>query len=146
MKISSRFSVGVHILSLAAIPSSAPCTSEWIAGSVNTNPVIIRRITGMLKKAGLVDVRSGTGGVILLQDLEAIRLLDVYRAVEAVEEDNLFHIHENPNPNCPVGASIELVLQLILTRAQHAMEEVLAEVTMKQVVGDLSRAREQKQQ
>ena len=56
MKISSRFSVAVHILSILSIEKEKLCTSEWIAGSVNTNPVIIRRVTGMLKKAGLVNV------------------------------------------------------------------------------------------
>jgi hypothetical protein len=64
MKISSRFSIAVHILSLLAISPSAHGTSEWIAGSVGTNPVIIRRVLGQLKKAGLVTVRAGIGGVL----------------------------------------------------------------------------------
>ncbi|MGB3569491.1 MAG: Rrf2 family transcriptional regulator, partial [Priestia megaterium] len=50
MKISSRFTVAVHILSLIKVDSSHPSTSEWIASSVNTNPVVIRRVIGMLKK------------------------------------------------------------------------------------------------
>jgi DNA-binding IscR family transcriptional regulator len=66
MKISSRFTVAVHILPLIAMEESTTCTSEWIAGSVNTNPVIIRRVVGKLKKAGLVNVRPGTGGAFLL--------------------------------------------------------------------------------
>lgn len=137
MKISSRFSVAVHILSLLSINSTEHCTSEWIAGSVNTNPVIIRRVLGQLKKAGLVHVRSGTGGASLAKDLEQITLLDVYRAVEVVEEGHLFHIHEQPNPQCPVGANIQFVLELILTRAQSAMEDILDGVTMSQLVTDL---------
>ncbi|BCJ88419.1 hypothetical protein skT53_34040 [Effusibacillus dendaii] len=61
-KISRRFSIAVHIMSLIATSKDTPCTSEWIAESVNTNPVIIRKIIGKLKKAGLVNVRPGYGG------------------------------------------------------------------------------------
>ncbi|MGG1659797.1 Rrf2 family transcriptional regulator [Brevibacillus sp. NRS-1366] len=137
MKISSRFSVAVHILSLLSIDSNSHSTSEWIAGSVNTNPVIIRRVLGQLKKAGLVHVRAGAGGATLAKELEQITLLEIYRAVEVVEEGQLFHIHEGPNPQCPVGANIQFVLELILTRAQNAMEDILGGVTMSQLVCDL---------
>jgi Rrf2 family protein len=139
MKISSRFTVAVHILSLIKIDSDTSCTSEWIAGSVNTNPVVIRRILGMLKKAGLVGVKAGAGGAYLLKDLKDITLLDVYRAVEVVEEGELFQMHEHPNPQCPVGRNIQTVLDWILKRAQSAMEQVLAEITMEEVVTDLIR-------
>lgn len=137
MRISSRFTVAVHILSLLAVNPTSHNTSEWIAGSVNTNPVIIRRVLGKLKKAGLVNVRSGTGGAYFIKELENITLFDIYQAVEVVEEDNLFHLHEHPNPKCPVGANIQSVLQLVLISAQSAMEEVLMKVTMAQLVAGL---------
>lgn len=137
MKISSRFSIAVHILSLLSIDSNSHCTSEWIAGSVNTNPVVIRRVLGLLKKAGLVNVRAGSGGASLAKELDQITLLEIYRAVDVVEEGQLFHIHEQPNPDCPVGANIQFVLELILTRAQHAMEEILGEVKMSELVDNL---------
>ncbi|MCE5172928.1 Rrf2 family transcriptional regulator [Paenibacillus profundus] len=137
MKISSRFSVAVHILSLLSLEPNAHHTSEWMAGSVNTNPVIIRRVTSQLKKAGLVAVRSGTGGATLMKPAEQISLLDVYRAVEAVEEGELFGFHEHPNPQCPVGANIESVLQLVMLRAQTAMEQVLGEITLDQLSAEL---------
>jgi len=139
MKISSRFTVAVHILSLVTIENSALCTSEWIAGSVNTNPVVIRRVMGKLKNAGLIQVRRGTGGASLRKPLNEITLLDVYRAVEVVEEGELFQFHEKPNPNCPVGANIQAVLELILNRAQEAMEKILGEVTMEELVTVLSK-------
>lgn len=138
MKISSRFSIGVHILSLLSIAKDAHCTSEWIAGSVNTNPVIIRRILGNLKKAGLVNVRAGSGGAYLIKQLDEINLLDIYRAVEVVEEGELFNFHEDPNPQCPIGANIQGVLQLILRRSQAAMEQVLADITMEELVTTLT--------
>lgn len=139
MKISSRFTVAVHILSLISIQKNVLCTSEWIAGSVNTNPVVIRRIMGMLKKAGMVSVTSGTGGASLIKNLNEITLLDVYKAVEVVEEGELFQFQENPNPDCPVGANIQGVLELILISAQEAMERVLKEVTMEELVNYLSK-------
>jgi len=69
MTISSRFSVAIHILSLLEISKDEICTSEYIAGSVNTNPVVIRRIMGMLSKAGLVEVRTGVAGAKLSRQL-----------------------------------------------------------------------------
>ncbi|MCR8643489.1 Rrf2 family transcriptional regulator [Paenibacillus sp. N1-5-1-14] len=136
MKISSRFTVGVHILSLLATQGSIVSTSEWIAGSVNTNPVVIRRITSLLKKAGFVQVRAGAGGAYLVKSLSEITLLDVYRAVEVVEEGELFQFHESPNPSCPIGANIQSVLEIILHRAQAVMEGVLAVITMEDIVND----------
>ena len=134
MKISSRFTVAVHVLSLISTQNHILCTSEWMAASVNTNPVVIRRAMGKLKNAGLIEVRRGTGGAALQKPLSEITLLDVYRAVDVVEEGELFQFHKDPNPNCPVGANIQAVLELILVRAQDAMEGILAEVTMEDLV------------
>lgn len=133
LKISSRFTIAVHILSLIKNNPAAICTSEFMAGSVNTNPVVIRQILSYLKKAGLVQVRRGSGGASLLKDLSDITLLDVYRSVSVVKEENLFHIHEQPNPDCPIGANIQIVLEVILVQAQEAMESVLENITMEQV-------------
>ncbi|HZG58417.1 Rrf2 family transcriptional regulator [Paenibacillus sp.] len=132
-QISTRFSIAVHMLSLISVRPQ-DCTGDFIAGSVNTNPVIIRRIMGMLKKAELVDVRPGVGGAVLRKDPERITLLDVYRAVNAAEEHQLFRIHENPNFDCPVGRNIERVLQAELRSAQAAMETRLAGTTLDQLV------------
>ncbi|WP_134703226.1 Rrf2 family transcriptional regulator [Ammoniphilus sp. YIM 78166] len=131
-QISTRFSIAVHILSVIAV-SSNDCTGDFIAGSVNTNPVIIRRIMGMLKKAGLLEVRPGVGGAYLLQSPDKITLLDIYRAVNVTEENQLFRIHEEPNIQCPVGRNIESVLQLELREAQDAMEQRLAQTTLRQL-------------
>ncbi|WP_372637211.1 Rrf2 family transcriptional regulator [Cohnella sp.] len=139
MKISSRFSIAVHVLSLLAVMPSAHNTSEWIAGSVGTNPVIVRRVMGQLKKAGLVTVKAGSGGAHLTRSLDEITLLDVYRAVDVVEEGKLFNIHNEPNPLCQVGANIQAVLQLLLARAQEAMEGVLADITLEELVSVLSK-------
>jgi DNA-binding IscR family transcriptional regulator len=131
-QISTRFSMAVHILSLIA-SSSHECTGDYIAGSVNTNPAIIRRMMGMLKRAGLVDVRAGVGGASLKKSPEDITLLDVYRAVNVTEENQLFRIHDAPNPLCQVGRNIEAALQAELSEAQSAMEQRLAQTTISQL-------------
>ncbi|PTM59037.1 Rrf2 family transcriptional regulator [Desmospora activa] len=136
MRINTRFSVAVHILSLLDFEKTNSCTSDWIAGSVNTHPVVIRRILGMLKRAGLVGVHQGKGGTYLAKPLTEVTLLDVYRAVEVVD-NGLFRMHENPNPACPVGANIQSVIEVLFHQAQDAMESVLSQVTMDQVVTNL---------
>ncbi|WP_068785685.1 Rrf2 family transcriptional regulator [Paenibacillus phocaensis] len=138
MTISSRFSVAIHILSLLEINKDGISTSEYISGSVNTNPVVIRRIMGMLNKAGLVEVRTGVAGSKLSRPLDQISLLDVYRAVHVVEEDGLFAVHDHPNPDCPVGKNIQSAIEPIFSLAQKAMENTLAAVTLQDVVNEIS--------
>lgn len=137
MQISSRFSVAVHVLTLLAVtPPDELLTSDRMAGSVNTNPVVIRRILGQLKKAGLVEVRAAAGGTYLARPAVTITLLDVYRAVEVVEGD-LFSVHDKPNPKCPVGRNIQGALDDTLRRAQAALEQQLAGVSVAQVVNGM---------
>lgn len=138
MKISSRFSVAVHILSILQLYGDPMPTSEYIAGSVNTNPVVIRRILGMLKQAGIVDMKRGAGGAYLLKKAEDITLLEVYKAVDCVEEGQLFQIHEKPNQECPVGANIQAVIEGTLLKAQEAMEGVLQKGTLADVIYNLT--------
>lgn len=141
MKISNRFTIAIHMLALAdrlADSEEWLCTSAFMAASVNTNPVVIRRIAGMLKKAGLLTVRAGTGGAFPARDLATVTLLDVYRAVGAVEDMGLFNTHEHPNPNCPVGANIQAVLHVRLHQAQQAMEMQLGRTTVADVARDLT--------
>lgn len=134
LKISSRFTVAVHILALVKVEQSQPLTSSWIASSVNTNAVVIRRLVGKLKKSNLIETQQGSGGIQLRKPLTDITLLDVYQAVEVVDEGELFQMHEDTNINCVVGANIQSVLEIILIRAQDAMEGVLANVTMDDIV------------
>ena len=134
MKISSRFSVATHIIAMLHIGKDVVSTSEVIAHSVNTNPVVIRRVIGMLKKAELVNVNAGCGGAYLLKPIEDITLLDIYKAVEVVKDGKLFQIHEQPDNHCIVGACIEDVLGNTLCKAQTAMEDVLQNVTMADII------------
>ena len=131
--ISSRVAVAVHVLAYMAWKRSEAVTSERIAASVNTNPVVVRRIVGALRNAGMVNVQPGVGGgATLAREPEEITLLDVYRAVE--DGDELFSLHPSePSRSCNVGVHIRDVLRPIFCRAHRAMESVLAEVTIADV-------------
>ncbi|MEH6906977.1 Rrf2 family transcriptional regulator [Neobacillus drentensis] len=139
MSISSRFAVGVHILTLLEVNKGGVNSSEFIAGSVNTNPAVIRKIMGMLKKSGLINIRPGIAGADLARDLSMITLLDVYKAVNVVQEKELFSIHENPNPECPVGRNIQDAIGPLFSSAEKAMEKALENVTIADVVSDISK-------
>ncbi|MDN4074945.1 Rrf2 family transcriptional regulator [Fictibacillus terranigra] len=134
MSISSRFAVGVHILTLIEFNKDGVSSSEYLAESVNTNPAVIRKITGMLKKAGLVEVHPGIAGARLARKLSEITLLDVYKAVDVVQENELFSVHGNPNPKCPVGRNIQDAIIPVLSTAQIALEKVLGNVTIEDIV------------
>lgn len=125
-------SVAIHILSLIELNSlkDIPNTSENLALSVNTNPVVVRRLISMLKKAGLVNVRAGVGGASLTRDSRDITWLDIYNAVKSSEDSTLFNKHENPNTNCYVGAYILDAISEPLYMAQKAMEDKLATFTL----------------
>jgi len=137
MSISSRFSVGIHIISLIEINKDGVSSSEYLAESVNTNPAVIRKIMGMLKKAGLIKVQPGIAGAELSKDLSDITLLDVYKAVNVVKDNQLFSIHESPNPDCTVGRNIQKTIEPLFFNAQIAMEKVLEKVTIEDVVKDI---------
>ncbi|MEH7113983.1 Rrf2 family transcriptional regulator [Neobacillus niacini] len=138
MSISSRFAVGIHILSLIEFNKEGTSSSEFLASSVNTNPAVIRKLMGMLKKAGLVEVRPGIAGAKLAKDLSDITLYDVYKAVNVVQDKELFSLHDNPNPACPVGRNIQNTVEPLFSAAQIAMEKVLGSVTLKDVVKDIA--------
>ena len=133
MTKSSRFVIATHTLALLANGDGEPITSEWIAGSVNTNAVVIRRILAMLARAGLVASQEGAkGGTRLAMPAKNITLLAVYRAVE---EGDLFASHpQPPNPNCPVGCNIQAALEPTLDAAEEAMVGSLAKTTVADVL------------
>ena len=140
MQISSRFTIAIHMLTcMENFKDEYKITSDFLASSINVNPVIIRRILSQLKEKGLIEVKRGTGGAAVAKPLEEITFLDVYQAVECIEENTLFHFHENPNMNCPVGKNIHNILDDKLRQVQEAMEKELMSLTMADVMKDLDR-------
>ena len=137
MQISSRFTIAVHVLiCIETFKNDHKVTSDFLASSVNVNPVVIRRLLQQLKKAGIVKVVRGSGGTDVEKPLNEITLLDIYNAVECVEEGKLFHFHENPNPLCPVGKNIHAILDIRLEKIRKAMEKELESVTIQDVMKD----------
>ena len=137
MQISSRFTLAIHIFAcIDTFKDDYKVTSDFLAGSTNVNPVIIRKILIQLKAAGLVKVARGTGGATISRPLDEITFLDIYKAVECVDNGELFHFHENPNTDCPVGRNIHVILDDKLQRVQAAMERELASITLEEVKRD----------
>ena len=136
MQFSSRLPIAVHILlCIRVFDGSEKLTSDFLAGSVNVNPVIIRSTLGKLKAAGLVTVDAGVGGAHLAREPKDISLLDVFLAVE--EEEALFRFHESPNPLCPVGGHVHDVLDSRLDAASEAMRAQLKAVSLQALADDL---------
>lgn len=136
MQFSSRLPIAVHmLLCIHTFDGQEKLTSDFLAGSVNVNPVMIRNTLGKLKAAGLVKVDAGIGGAHLTKEPKDISLLDVFLAVE--EEKALFRFHENPNPACPVGRNVHSVLDGKLDAADDAMRAQLASVSLQALIEDL---------
>ena len=137
MQISSRFTIAVHIFAcIDTFGKDQKITSDFLSTSINVNPVIIRKILSSLKKSHLLNVQRGTGGTTIAKPLDQITLFDIYQSVECVENVELFHFHENPNNNCPVGKNIHNILDNKLMRVQKAMEDELSSITLKDVIED----------
>lgn len=120
-------------MTVLAWAGDGPVKSEGVASSVNTNPVVIRRILCALGRAGLVTSQTGSsGGSRLARRPGRITLLEVYRAVEG---GGIFSLHRQPpSRHCPVGMHIETVLEDVFEEAHTAVERVLAKITIEQVL------------
>lgn len=131
MQISSRFTVALHIFACVEFfKDEYKVTSDFLASSINTNPVIVRKILTQLKAAGLIRVARGTGGIALTRPLEDITFFDVYQAIEPLEDSRLFRFHDAPNPDCPVGHNIHALLDDKLRAIQSAMEDEMRQYTL----------------
>ena len=137
MAASCRFAFAVHVLAVLALRGDEAVTSEKLAGSVNTNAVVIRRILADLRRAGIVSTCKGAGGgAWLTRKPEEITLDQVYRAVEGCP--GFSHHPHKPNQRCQVGRRIEEVLTGVFASAQSALEEALSRRTLAEVLEDVS--------
>ena len=141
MQISSRFTIALHILTcIEEFKNDYKITSDFLSSSINVNPVVIRRILQKLKSAGIITVaRGNVGSMEINKDLKDITFYDVYKAVDCVDDEGLFHFHENPNSRCPVGRNIHSVLDRRLDSIQQAMEREMSSVTLQDIADDTDR-------
>ena len=138
MQITSKFTIGVHIIAaLEYFKNDYSMTSSFLAGSVGVNPVLIRTIMTELKDAGLIKISQGKTGISLAKPLDKISFYDIYKAVGCIEEKGLFHFHENPNVNCPVGRNIHKAMDKRLSNIQASMENEMKNISVGDVYSDI---------
>ena len=137
MQISTKFTIAIHILAAVEyFGKEEKVTSDFLASSIGSNPVIIRNLMSDLKNAGLIEIKRGPGGIRIARPLDEITFYDVYEAVEK-NKDDLFHFHENTNPKCPVGRNIHSALYGKLQDVQKDFEESLKKHKLSDVIADL---------
>jgi Rrf2 family protein len=132
MASNTQFSMAVHILTVLARAGEESVKSEKIAASVNTNPVVIRRLLSQLGHANLVSSQTGAnGGTRLAKPPSEIRLSEVYRAVNCGQ---VFALHNRePNKDCPVGKNIEAVLCCLQKAIDKGIDEKLSQYSLEDV-------------
>ena len=142
MQITSRFTIAVHIITaIDYFKEMDRVNSDFLAGSVGVNPVIVRTVIGKLREAGILETQRGSSGAELKKPLDQITFYDIYKAVDSVdEEEGLFHFHEQPNTDCPVGRNIHKALDGKLKVVQKAMEDEMKKISLADVVEDTRQA------
>jgi Rrf2 family protein len=133
---SCRFAFAVHVMAVLALRKNQCCPSSRLADTVNTNPVVIRRLLVDLQNAGLIRTHRGPhGGALLHQKPEKVSLFQIHAAVGSLD---LFGTHPNrPSPYCPVGRRIESVMEHVQKRASLSIERELQRITLADVLREL---------
>ena len=133
---SCRFAFAVHVMAVLALRKNHCCPSARLAATVNTNPVVIRRLLVDLQNAGLIRTHRGPhGGAFLQQRPENVSLFQIHAAVDSLD---LFGTHPNrPSQDCPVGKRIESVMEHIQKRASLSIERELQSMTLADVLREL---------
>ena len=142
----TKFSSAIHMLILIS-EAETPMTSEEIAVSVGTNASYIRKVTGLLKKKGIIESRQGTSGYQLLVGPEELTLYEVYQAVSETEQVHVFDLHQNPNDQCIVGKHIRPVLTDVFRSIEEKAEQELRNTTLRDCMdrmqGEIERSGDQ---
>jgi Rrf2 family protein len=127
--MNGQFQIAVHILTLLSKQPGELLSSEYIAGSININPVLVRKEIRNLRNYGLIDSKEGkTGGYSLAQPVQNITLSDVYKAVKL--QPALGQAKNMPNPKCPVGRQISEHLNTLANDVDTAIINKLNTITL----------------
>lgn len=127
--MNSRFSLAVHVLCLLASVPEERLTSEYIATSIGTNAVVIRRMLAKLRRFGLVTSKSAGGGGWMLAHPAGNITLDQVR--QAMAEGEAAKIHRNsPHPACSIGKGVRQTLIDLYHQADAALDRELAEISV----------------
>lgn len=126
----TKFSSAIHMLILIS-EAETPMSSEKIAESVGTNPSYIRKIAGLLKKAGIIESNRGKSGFSLSLSADELTLYQIFCAVEETDGVHLFDIHRNPNDKCIVGQYIRPALTDMFGELEDKAASALKQKTLK---------------
>lgn len=137
MQISIKCSVAVHcLIFIHEAEGIAKVTSNLLAESTGSNPVVIRNILSALKKAGLITVPRGTGGAKLCADPSQITLFQIYSALEPDGLTSIIGIHPCDGRPCPVAQNIRKVLEHPYHQIEDAIKEAMEEITLQSMIDD----------
>ena len=132
MAANSQFAIAVHILTVLAKESEGNVKSDYIAQSVNTNPVVIRRLLGDLSQAKLVVSQTGAyGGTRLAKCPKEINLADIHRAVSC---GKTFALHRQTNDDCSISKNIRCVLGKLQVEINDVVEAKLAQFSLQDIL------------
>lgn len=127
--MNGRFAISMHILTLLAKTNGEWLTSDQLAGSININPVLVRKEIINLRNKGLVISREGkNGGSLLAKPATQIRVSDVFLATR--QGAFLGTARNSPNPNCPIGRQINQQLDALYQEAENALVQKLGDTTL----------------
>lgn len=127
----TRFATAVHIMTLLAKSPQEWLTSEWVAGSINVNPVIVRKEISVLKEAGLIISRQGKeGGSQIAKNADIITISEIYKAVKNTEV--LGKKNQNPNPACSVGKEINVHLNTLFEETDRLVVNFLGDKSLQE--------------
>jgi DNA-binding IscR family transcriptional regulator len=142
MSDSQKFPVAAHALAYmacrGAMSADQAVSSAALAASMPTNPVVVRRVTAMLGKAGLIGSRAGAaGGAWLLKPPEEITLDQVLKAVHGCAQ---LGVGPPGAQGCPVGALIPDAVRGAIVSAQEAAALRLSQITVADLVSEVQAA------
>ncbi|NIG54659.1 Rrf2 family transcriptional regulator [Chitinophaga sp. Cy-1792] len=124
-----RFPISLHILTLLARAKGELLPSDLIAGSINCNPVLVRKEISNLRNHGLIESKEGkNGGATLAKPAETILLADIYNAVK--QSSLLGNSRNMPNPDCSVGKQINLHLDNLYAEVEGALIKKLQHISL----------------
>lgn len=136
MQIGTKFSVAIHILLSTQFFKNEKNTSEFLAGTIGTNPVVVRNIIACLKNANLITTKAGIGGISLTKEPSNITLYDIYMSVND-NSKNLFKIHSNSPSACPLGSKIEALLEPKFILVQDELKNALNKINLQNLLDEL---------
>lgn len=139
----TKFSVALHILTMIS-ESKDTLSSQALAESVGTNASYIRKVIALLKNADLIHSQQGKTGYQLSKSPKEVTLLEIYFSTQEVNHISLFPVHQNSNPDCPVGKHIQAAISPLFASAEAQLDKELAQQTLEDVINNLYKDAKQK--